>query len=62
MSTAVAAAIRERARSVWGSLQAARQDNDAHGTLLAADEWDEVTRLARAHGVNLDEVTGGSHH
>ena len=40
------------------ALQAARRDNDAHGTLLAADEWDEVTRLARAHGVNLDEVTG----
>ncbi|PZG14094.1 hypothetical protein C1J01_27935 [Nonomuraea aridisoli] len=55
----MAAAIRERARSVWQALGEARRDDDAHATLLAADDWDEVQRLARAHGVNLDDITGG---
>ncbi|TDD45868.1 hypothetical protein E1286_22725 [Nonomuraea terrae] len=59
MTTAVAAAIRERARSVWRSLEEARRDNDAHAMLLAADDWDEVQRLARAHGVNLGDITDG---
>ncbi|MFF4411731.1 hypothetical protein ACFYY8_04320 [Streptosporangium sp. NPDC001559] len=54
MSTAFAAAIRERARQAWQALQQAREDDDVHAGLAAKNEWADVRRLAREHGVSLD--------
>ncbi|HEX4812864.1 MAG TPA: hypothetical protein VFV66_08950 [Nonomuraea sp.] len=53
MSTAFAAAVRERACQAWQALQAAHRDGDVYGGLLAEDEWHDVRRLARTHGVSL---------
>ncbi|MEV4090837.1 hypothetical protein ACFY19_08680 [Streptosporangium saharense] len=54
MSTAFTAAVRERARQAWRALQEAREDDDAHAGLAARNEWEDVQRLAREHGVSLD--------
>jgi len=48
-----AAAIRERARSAREALERARRDHDVDELLVAEGEWDDVVRLARAHGVQI---------
>ncbi|MEQ4721820.1 hypothetical protein [Nonomuraea sp. B19D2] len=53
MSTAFAAAIRERAQVALQALRAARQDGDAHAVLVAEGEWEDVRRLADAHAVSI---------
>ncbi|MDX3103456.1 hypothetical protein ACIBO5_51355 [Nonomuraea angiospora] len=54
MSTAFAAAVRERAQMAWQALQAARQERDAHAVLVAEAEWEDVRRLADAHAVSIE--------
>ncbi|WP_062348032.1 hypothetical protein [Herbidospora yilanensis] len=55
MSTAFAAAIRERAQRARQALLAARGNGDAHAVLLAEEEWDDVRRLAQAHSLPLPD-------
>ncbi|NUW41251.1 hypothetical protein [Nonomuraea rhodomycinica] len=54
MGTALAAAVRERARLAWQEVQAARRGDDAHARLVAEAEWEDVQRLARAHAVAVE--------
>ncbi|MEU6720892.1 hypothetical protein ABZ897_56360 [Nonomuraea sp. NPDC046802] len=54
MSTAFAAAVRERAQMAWQALRAARQDGDTHAVLVAEAEWEDVRRLADAHAVPIE--------
>ncbi|GGS67204.1 hypothetical protein ACIBIZ_19940 [Nonomuraea spiralis] len=54
MSTAFAATIRDRAYAAWQALQAARRDDDHYATLLAEGEWEDLRRLAHAHGVDIE--------
>ncbi|MEV1177410.1 hypothetical protein [Nonomuraea sp. NPDC049784] len=54
MSTAFAAAVRERAQVAWQALRAARRDGDAHAVLVAEGEWEDVRRLAAAHAVSIE--------
>ncbi|MEV0233940.1 hypothetical protein [Nonomuraea sp. NPDC050786] len=54
MSTAFAAAVRERVRLAWQALQAARHDDDVvYAGLVPEDEWEDARRLTRAHGVHI---------
>ncbi|SDL26860.1 hypothetical protein [Nonomuraea jiangxiensis] len=55
---AFAAAVRERAGQAWRALQAARDNDDVHATLVAEHEWEDIRRVARVHGVSLSD--GGS--
>ncbi|GAA4590275.1 hypothetical protein GCM10023194_46700 [Planotetraspora phitsanulokensis] len=55
MSGPFAAAIRERARSARTALERARREHDVDEMLVAEGEWDDVVRLARAHGVELGD-------
>jgi hypothetical protein len=50
-----AAAIRERARSARVALERARRDHDADELIVAEGEWEDVVRLARAHGVPVGD-------
>ncbi|MET9251894.1 hypothetical protein [Nonomuraea sp. NPDC003709] len=54
MSTAFAAAVRERAQVAWQALRVARQDGDTHAVLVAEAEWEDVRRLADAHAVSIE--------
>lgn len=60
LSGAFAAAVRERARLAWAALQAAHRDHDPDLAIVAEAEWEDVSRVARAHGVDLahDASTG----
>ncbi|MDF5753378.1 hypothetical protein [Spongiactinospora sp. TRM90649] len=53
MSTAFAATVRERAWQAAQALRAARQGDDADAVLVAEGEWEDVRRLAAAHGVDI---------
>ncbi|GII54211.1 hypothetical protein Pth03_26000 [Planotetraspora thailandica] len=53
MSGPFAAAIRERARLARAALEQARRDGDADDLIVAEGEWEDVVRLARAHGVPI---------
>ncbi|GAA3140061.1 hypothetical protein [Nonomuraea roseoviolacea] len=54
MVTALAAAIRERARLAWQEVQACRQGDDAHALMVAEAEWEDAQRLARVHAVPIE--------
>ena len=54
-----AAAIRDRARRARAALETARQEDDPEALIVAEGEWDDVTRVAREHDIELgpdDEV------
>jgi hypothetical protein len=60
VSGAFAEAVRERARLARVALLAARRVHDLEETLVAEAEWEHISRVARAHGVGLEEdVSGG---
>ncbi|MER7506486.1 hypothetical protein AB0L05_36725 [Nonomuraea pusilla] len=60
MSGSFADAVRERARSAYAALENARREGDTQAALVAEDEWEDALRLARAHGVQLDEPGGAA--
>ncbi|SPE63489.1 hypothetical protein SNS2_4813 [Streptomyces netropsis] len=55
--SAFAEAMRERVRDARAALEAAQADGDAYAVAMAADELDDVLRLARAHGVDTGAAT-----
>jgi hypothetical protein len=42
------------------ALEAARQDDDVEGMIVAEGEWEDVTRLARDNGVRIDPDDGAT--
>ncbi|GAA4562965.1 hypothetical protein [Planotetraspora kaengkrachanensis] len=59
MSGPFAAAIRERALLAWAALEEARREEDVEGLIVAEGEWEDVVRLARAHGVQIGDDEAG---
>ncbi|MFF4214669.1 hypothetical protein [Streptomyces nondiastaticus] len=49
-----AEAVRRRVREAREALAEAETEGDAYGAAVAADELDDVLRLARLHGVDPD--------
>jgi hypothetical protein len=60
VSGSFAAAVRQRLRLADAALQAARAEDDVDALMLAEAEWEDVTHLARSHGVRLDADTGAT--
>ncbi|MEW9529608.1 hypothetical protein [Microbispora sp. NPDC049125] len=53
MSGEFAAAVRARLAEVEAALAAARDGGDAEAQQQAQDQWEDLTRFARRHGVAL---------
>jgi len=58
VSGSFAATVRQRLRLADAALQAARAEDDVDALMLAEAEWEDVTHLARSHGVRLDADPG----
>ncbi|MEV1248758.1 hypothetical protein ACIBO2_57070 [Nonomuraea sp. NPDC050022] len=58
VSGSFAAAVRQRLRLADAALQAARAEDDVDALMLAEAEWEDVTHLARSHGMRLDADAG----
>ncbi|MEU3353031.1 hypothetical protein [Streptomyces sp. NPDC037389] len=56
--SAFAEAMRERVRAARAELVAARAAGDVYAAMVAEDELDDALRLARAHGITMDEDDG----
>ena len=54
VSGSFAAAVRQRLRLADAALRAARAEDDVDALMLAEAEWEDVTHLARSHGVRVD--------
>lgn len=48
-------ALRDRVRQARERVRAAERDDDVYELAAAQDELDDAVRIARAHGVALDE-------
>ncbi|MDX2966373.1 hypothetical protein [Streptomyces acidiscabies] len=54
-----AKALRERVRAARARVAAAVREGDAYERAVAEDELDDALRIARAHGVSVEEDTDG---
>ena len=52
-------AARERVRAARAALAAAMEDEDAYAAAVAQDELDDALRVARWHGVYVDDFEPG---
>ncbi|MCD7442330.1 hypothetical protein K4B79_29435 [Streptomyces lincolnensis] len=52
-------AARERVRDAHTALAAARKAEDAYATAVAQDELDDALRVARGHGISVEDLEAG---